>query len=54
MNLSIRRAVIGYWYWYMKQCPFGWRQIGPEAHVVMDNFGDLVFTGGVCNFLTFS
>lgn len=41
----IRRATIGYWYWHMKRIPFGWRQIGPEAHFVMDDFGNLVATG---------
>lgn len=43
--MSVRRAVIGYWYWHMEQRSFGWRQIGPEAHVVVDDFGSLVFVG---------
>lgn len=42
----MRRAPIGYWYWHMQPCPFGWRQIGPEVHCVMDDFGSLVFSGG--------
>lgn len=41
----MRRAPIGYWYWHMQRGPFGWRQIGPEAHCVVDDFGSLVFTG---------
>lgn len=38
----IRRALIGYTYWYMARTRYGWRQIGPEAHMVMDDFGSLV------------
>ncbi len=41
----IRRAHIGYWYWHMQRIPFGWRQIGPEAHCIMDDFGSLIFVG---------
>ena len=43
--MVIRRAPIGCWYWHMQRIPFGWRQIGPEAHCVMDDFGALVFVG---------
>jgi len=43
--MVIRRAPIGYWYWHMQPIPFGWRQIGPEAHCVMDDFGFLVLSG---------
>lgn len=42
---AMRSAPIGYWYWHMQRIPFGWRQIGPEAHCVMDDFGSLVFVG---------
>lgn len=41
----IRRHKIGYVYWYMQRHAFGWRQIGPECHMVMDDYGTLVMTG---------
>lgn len=41
--MIIRREAIGYWYWHLRPAPFGWRQVGPWARCVMDDFGMLIF-----------
>ena len=41
----MRRAPIGCWYWHMQKVAFGWRQVGTEAHFIMDDFGCLVLSG---------
>lgn len=41
----LRRTPTGYIYWHMERCVYGWRQIGPEARMVVNDFGDLVFVG---------
>ena len=44
----MRRAPIGYLYWHMQRTRYGWRQIGPEALLITDDFGNLVFVGAPC------
>jgi hypothetical protein len=35
----------GYLYAYMHKQAYGWRQIGPDALMIPDDFGNLVFVG---------
>lgn len=43
----LRREPIGYRYWCVQRTRYGWRQIGPETILIVDDFGNLVMTGAI-------